>query len=152
MSSQCCSWCSVKCIRLCKSCGSNGWICSQKGRNGILLFSHWCNGYASSRQKKHSDIADQIQNLEDQFFEHDITQFIRELRNNLSHKSVVIPQWQIIFQPTGKTGSMMYPKNELLATGRWNKRSQKHVSSAQGKSLCIVTVIGEYNIPLEKFY
>ncbi|MDE0250007.1 MAG: hypothetical protein OXK72_03260 [Gammaproteobacteria bacterium] len=103
-------------------------------------------------KKRRSDITDQIQILEDQFFEHDDTQFIKELRNNLSHGSVVIPQWQITFQPTGKIGSMMYPKNELLATGSWNKRSQKYVSNVQDENLCIATAIGEHNVHLENFY
>ena len=103
-------------------------------------------------KKRRSDIADQIQNLEDQFFEYDITQFIKELRNNLSHGSIVIPRWQITFQSTGKVGSMMYPKNELMATGRWKERSQKYVSNVQSESFCIAAAIGEHNVHLEKFY
>ena len=103
-------------------------------------------------KKKRSDITDQIKILKDQFLEHDVTQFIKDLRNNLSHGSVVIPRWQITFQPNGKIGSMMYPKNELLAIGRWHTKSKRYVSNVEGDSLCIATAISKHVSLLEKFY
>ena len=102
-------------------------------------------------KSRRPDIAEDIQSVANQCFDHDVTLVIKDLRKNLSHGSVVIPKWKISIKPIASVGSMMYPKQELLAFGEWSVRSRNYVDNAKGDSINIAQVVGEHFHLLNKF-
>ena len=101
--------------------------------------------------KRRADIADKLWQTADGCFKSGVARFLKDLRNNLSHGSVVIPQWLISIQPSGPVGSMMYPKNTLLEFGDWSRDSRKYVSDIQSDHLNLANAIGEHFRTLSKF-
>lgn len=93
-----------------------------------------------------NDIADEITGLKDSLFKEDISEFLRELRNNLVHGQVVIPQWEISygFESGNSTGSMMYHVDNLMQAGRWSKRSRNFISSLHGEKMSLSTVVRKH--------
>ena len=81
--------------------------------------------------KVRRDIEDKIAELRSSVFEKDISEFFRELRNNLLHGRVVIPQWEISYdhKTQHRTGAMLYPANSLIQSGKWNDRSLGFINS-----------------------
>ena len=79
-------------------------------------------------EKKRPDIADSIKAISEDFFSHNLTIFIRDLRNNLGHGSVTIPTWRISSREGNSYGSMTYDVQSLLGFGRWSSKSKKCVS------------------------
>ena len=102
-------------------------------------------------KSRRPDIAEDIQSVANQCFDHDVTLVIKDLRKNLSHGSVVIPKWKISIKPVNHQGSMMYPKEELLAFGEWCSRSKRYVGNAEGNSINIAQVVGEQYTHLNRF-
>lgn len=97
------------------------------------------------RRIERSDIRDQISCALDKYSSSNVTKFIKNLRNNLSHGSVVIPKWLISFgDPRKHVGSMMYPKEELLGFGEWGSDSKQYVSNAEGDHVDLALAIGEH--------
>ena len=102
-------------------------------------------------ESKRPDIAGEIRHVADDHFDDDVTLIVKDLRNNLSHGSVVIPKWKISIVPKAFIGSMMYPKEELLAFGEWCSRSKRYIGNAEGDSINIAQVVGEHFHLLNKF-
>ena len=92
-------------------------------------------------KKRRLDIADKLWQAAARCFNSDVARFLKDLRNNLSHGSVVIPQWQISIQPSGPVGSMMYPKNMLLEFGDWSRSSKQYISSIEDDHLNVAKAI-----------
>lgn len=97
------------------------------------------------------DIEDEIRNIQTQCFDNDVTIFVNDLRNNLSHGSVVIPKWEISSDFQNFSGSMKYGASELLSFGDWKSESKRYVSSANGGTINLSTVAGEHFKLLEDF-
>ena len=95
-------------------------------------------------KKRRADIEDRLWQITAGPFSSDVAKFLKDLRNNLSHGSVVIPQWHLSFQPSGPVGSMMYPKHALLQFGKWGASSKAYVTSITGDNLNIANAIGEH--------
>lgn len=100
---------------------------------------------------RRSDIEDKLWQAAAGCFTSDVARFLKDLRNNLLHGSVVIPQWQISIQPSGPVGSMIYPKCMLLEFGDWSRGSKQYVSSIEGDHLDVAKAIGEHFRTLSKF-
>ncbi len=94
-------------------------------------------------QKLRVDIADDISELKDGLFDRDISEFLRELRNNLLHGRVIIPQWEISygFEQQDSTGSMMYYIDNLIQSGKWNDRSRNFVLTLHGEKVQLSGII-----------
>ena len=102
-------------------------------------------------KRRRSDIEDKLWQAAAGCFNSDVARFLKDLRNNLLHGSVVIPQWQISIQPSGPVGSMIYPKYMLLEFGDWSRGSKQYVSSIEGDHLDVAKAIGQHFRTLSKF-
>lgn len=93
-----------------------------------------------------SDIADDISEIENRMFRMDISQFIRELRNNVLHGRVLVPQWSVSFLHGSqtRTGSMRYSKEELRETGYWKAQSLRFIRSSSDEHLRLTVVVQEH--------
>ena len=92
------------------------------------------------------DIKKKIRSVADECFDHNVTDFIRCLRTNLFHGSVVIPKWEISYDWQGQdsSGAMTYEKQELLGFGDWNARSKEYISNVSGSSIDLASVVREH--------
>ena len=97
------------------------------------------------------DIKDKIRSISGKCFDRDVTVFVKDLRKNLFHGSVVIPRWQVSRNWQNSTGSMTYEKQELLGFGNWNTRSKEYVSKVSGREINLASVVREHFNLLETF-
>ena len=102
-------------------------------------------------KKVRPDIEDEIRNIQTQCFDNDVTIFVKDLRNNLSHGSVVIPRWRISSDFRNLSGSMNYGARELLSFGKWKSGSKIYVSNANGGTMNLASVVGEHFKLLDEF-
>lgn len=93
-----------------------------------------------------TDISDNISELENHAFSAEVSHFIRYLRNNLVHGRVLIPEWNITYsrERSISTGSMMYGKEELLISGKWNEQSRNYIQSTSGEEIQLSAVVREH--------
>lgn len=93
-----------------------------------------------------SDIADDLSGIEGRMFRMDISQFVRELRNNVLHGRVLVPQWSVSFLHESQrcTGSMRYSKEELTETGDWKAQSLRFIRSSSGEQVRLTVVVQEH--------
>ena len=96
-------------------------------------------------------IEGEIRKIANECFDHDVTCFVKDLRNNLSHGSVVIPKWEISSDFQNLSGSMIYGASELLSYGDWASESKKYLTDASGGTINLSTVVGEHFKLLEAF-
>lgn len=93
-----------------------------------------------------SDIADEISGIQNRVYCTDISQFVRNLRNNLVHGRILVPQWSVAFD--GKhgtsTGSMRYSVQELEASGRWNTQALSYMQSSTDGQLHLSVVVRDH--------
>ena len=96
--------------------------------------------------KLRHDISDKISEIAKQVFSADVSEFIRQLRNNLVHGRVLIPEWSISYlhKHSVSTGSMMYRKEELLKSGKWNEQSRSFIQSTSGEKIQLSAVVREH--------
>ena len=105
-------------------------------------------------KKERSDISKNIKDIENEFSANDVAIFVRELRNNLLHGSVVVPEWSISydFQNQSSSGSMKYTASELLKNGRWkDEGSKRYLLNATNETINLSGVVGEHYKLLEDF-
>ena len=91
------------------------------------------------------DIAGEISEARDRVFCADVSQFVRNLRNNLLHGDVVVPQWSVSYggeRPT--TGSMRYSVRDLEASGQWNGQARRYMRSAPDEHVHLSEVVREH--------
>ena len=96
-------------------------------------------------------IEGEIRKIANECFDHDVTFFVKDLRNNLSHGSVVIPKWEISSDFQNLSGSMKYGARELLSFGEWASESERYVSKANGGTINLSAIVGEHFKLLEDF-
>lgn len=96
-------------------------------------------------------LENEIRKIADECFDCDVTYFVKDLRNNLSHGSVVIPKWEISSDFRNLSGSMKYEARELLSFGDWASESTRYVSNANSGTINLSTVVGEHFKLLEDF-
>ena len=75
-------------------------------------------------RKIRPDIKGKIRNIVNKYFNNDVAVFVKDLRNNVIHGSVVIPQWSISTDFQNVSGSMKYEARELLSFGKWKSKSK----------------------------
>ena len=102
-------------------------------------------------KKVRPNIEEEIQHIQTQCFDNDVTIFVNDLRNNLSHGSVVIPRWNISSDFRNLSGSMKYGARELLSFGNWASGSKRYVSNVNGDTMNLATVVGEHFKLLDEF-
>ena len=95
-------------------------------------------------EKTRPDIKDQIRRISNECFDHNVTAFIKCLRINLFHGSVVIPKWEISWQGQDSSGAMTYEKQELLGFGDWNAGSKEYVSNVTDGRINLASVVREH--------
>ena len=97
-------------------------------------------------KKTRPDIKDQIRRISNECFDHNVTAFIKCLRINLFHGSVVIPKWEISYDWQGQdsSGAMTYEKQELLGFGDWNAKSKEYVSDVTDGRINLASVVREH--------
>ena len=91
------------------------------------------------------DISHEIEKIRRECFDSDVAHFIRELRNNLLHGSVVIPKWEIRYnhQNHDNSSAMKYTVRELMRFGRW-KESREYLSNVINRMISLSEVVGEH--------
>ena len=98
-------------------------------------------------EKLRPDIADQLCTLRDSIFNRNISEFLRNLRNNLLHGQVTIPYWEISYDlehGNSSTGSMMYNAKDLMRFGRWNEESRRYVLTFRDGKTHLSSIIREH--------
>ena len=97
-------------------------------------------------RKTRVDIADEISELKDSLFNRDISKFLRQLRNNLLHGRIVIPQWEISYavEQGRSSGSMIYKVKELIESGKWNDRSRDYVLALPDENVQLSAIVREH--------
>ena len=97
-------------------------------------------------RKLRVDVADEICELKNCLFDSEISEFLRELRNNLLHGRVVILHWEISysFESQNSTGSMMYHVGDLIQSGKWNDRSRNFISTLHGEKVQLSTIVRKH--------
>ncbi len=97
-------------------------------------------------QKLRVDIANQISELNDSVFNRDISRFLKDLRNNLLHGQVVIPQWELsyAFEEQRSTGSMIYNVKELIDSGKWSSESRRYVLTLHDEKVPLSSIVREH--------
>ena len=98
--------------------------------------------------KVRADLELEIDETKTEVFDSEISQFIRELRNNLLHGRVVVPQWSIRFEGQTSSGSMRYTAKELLAVellqpGCWEE-SKAYLLSIGDETRALSAIVGEH--------
>ena len=101
-------------------------------------------------KKRRPDITAEIENIENAYYDQDVTAVVKKLRNNLAHGSVAIPVWRIIIGQVRPIGSMDYPKQELLEHGKWDDRSRRYLENVAGDHVSVSKIISEHFVLLEK--
>lgn len=79
--------------------------------------------------KRRPDIADAIRAITKEAFDNDINAFMKDLRNNLAHGSVVVPTWRMDFDANGSRGSMNFNPVELMLLGTWSAGAKRYIES-----------------------
>jgi len=94
--------------------------------------------------KRRPDIKDDIQNAMIQCFNQNISIFINDMKNNMIHGSVMMPRWEIVYEPQELRGSMKYSKKELLSFGKWTSRAKRYINSVKSDKINLSEVTGEH--------
>ncbi len=97
------------------------------------------------------DINTIIEEIKTENFGCDVAVFIRELRNNLSHGAVIVPEWQISWRDGISIGTLKIGK-ENLKIGRWNSVSKAYIERSIGESIDLPVVVGEHFKMLKDLY
>ena len=97
-------------------------------------------------QKLRFDIANEVSEITDGLFDRDISEFLRELRNNLLHGRVIIPQWEISYGigQQDSAGSMLYFIEDLIQSGNWNDKSRSFISTLHGEKIQLSSIVCEH--------
>ena len=97
-------------------------------------------------RKLRGDLAAELSEIGDRVFCADISEFVRKLRNNLLHGRVVVPRWSVSFPGEHRTatGSMIYSREELTASGDWNTPSLDYMQSSTDEHLPLARVVREH--------
>ena len=92
------------------------------------------------------DISDEISEAGKRVYCTDISQFVRNLRNNLLHGDVLIPQWNVSFDGNRRTttGSMRYSVDDLKASGKWNEQARRYMQSSTDEHLHLSVVVRDH--------
>ncbi len=96
------------------------------------------------------DVRASIEEIKTESFGCDVAVFIRELRNNLSHGVVFVPEWQISWRGGMTAGTLKIGK-ENLKFGRWNSVSKAYIERSMGESIDLPIVVGGTFQSFERF-
>ena len=106
----------------------------------------FCAAYAATvdtlRRIKNdrSELADQIDGIRKNLTSDPEYNFMLDLRRNLSHGSVTVPNWNVRSNFETTVGIMKFSANELLAFGEWNATSKVFLNNAENGEISISEV------------
>jgi hypothetical protein len=103
-------------------------------------------------RESRSDIKSEIEVTIDECFGNEAAEFIKDLRNNLSHGSVVIPGWVITSDGQGISGAMAFQVDDLLSFGEWKSEAKRYIAQATDGKINIVEPIRAYFKMLTAFH
>ncbi len=83
------------------------------------------------------DLSDKIDELVQGIFANDLTAFIKDLRNNLAHGSVIVPGWTIQSDGLKTTGAMTFEAKDILRLGDWSAASKRFIRDAADGQISI---------------
>jgi len=102
-------------------------------------------------KKRRPELTETIESIIEGLFRDDITKFIKDLRKNLSHGSVIVPGWVITSDQGGVSGAMTFATDELLMFGDWSVGSKRYIKSAPDKRISVRHVVAEYHGKIQNF-
>lgn len=123
----------------------------QKDVMAFCAAVHGCIDTVRRLKKCRTDIFSQIDCAIDKHLSGDVFDFIKSLRKNLSHGSVVIPSWRLSKDKNGLSGNMVLNINDLLSFGEWSSGAKRYIQSSGNEKVNIADAIGKYNEGLTKF-
>jgi len=101
---------------------------------------------------KRKDVAQEIDEVIDRIFVHDsLSVFVKDLRKNLSHGSVVVPYWSIAYDGQDRQGSMLFSVERLLRFGEWSALAKKYLQEAKEGIINICDMATTYESKVQKF-
>jgi hypothetical protein len=100
--------------------------------------------------KSRPDLEQKVVELLKRCFDTELQDFIKDLRNNLSHGAVVIPAWTINYGPDGTNGIMRFESEELLLLGKWCTKSTKMIR--EKTHMHVGEIIFEHSKSITKFH
>lgn len=101
--------------------------------------------------KRRQDIAPAIDKLIDMHFSDNLSGFIKDLRNNLAHGSVIVPGWLITTDKEGSTGSMTLAADELLELGDWKSKGKKFIEGSEQGKIDVRKAVAKYHEKIQSF-
>lgn len=88
------------------------------------------------------EIKDQITSAIADNLNNDLSAFIKDLRNNLAHGSVIVPGWQFASSvESGWSGTMILNVYELLLFGDWKAGAVRFIKSHQDNQIHLGKVV-----------
>jgi hypothetical protein len=88
------------------------------------------------------EIKEQIEAAITGNLDNDLSAFIKGLRNNLAHGSVIVPGWKIASSvESGWSGTMILNVNELLFFGDWKAPAKRFIKSHQENQIHLGKVV-----------
>jgi ribosomal protein S17 len=80
-----------------------------------------------------------------------VSAFVRDLRKNLLHGSVVVPGWEVSSDQDSRYGKLKLSVWELLEIGKWTKESVNFLNKSPDKTIDLRKTIDAYNQKLNKY-
>lgn len=102
--------------------------------------------------KIRDDINNDMKELVTAHFNDNLPSFIKDLRNNLSHGSVIVPGWSISISSSGKTGLMILSADELLALGDWSSKGRSYIESFEDNKVSIKKAVEDYHCKIQHYH
>ncbi|MBM6579865.1 hypothetical protein ILT44_06700 [Microvirga sp. BT689] len=127
---------------------------SNPAQKDVMAFCAAATGLIDTTRrilKRRPDIADEVSALIGRLFVDDLTAFVKDLRKNLSHGSVVVPGWMLQTDQTGTSGAMSFDSDELLAFGDWSASARKYILSASDGRIRVSKVANLYHKKIQDF-
>lgn len=100
-------------------------------------------------RKRRNDIEGAVAALVAEHFMDGATAFVKDLRNNLAHGSVVLPGWNITTTPEGTLGAMRFVRNDLLRRGKWSPLARDFMDAEE--NIDVGKTIGTHFEKLKRF-
>lgn len=123
----------------------------QKDVMAFCTAAHACIDTTRRLKSCRPDIAHQIDTAVKTHLTGDIFEFVKSLRRNLSHGSVIMADWNLTSDKDSKSGAMIFRVDELLRFGEWNAGAKAYLQSLTKGYVDTAEAMGSYNQGLIKF-
>ena len=123
----------------------------QKDVMSFCTAAHACIDTTRRLKSCRPDIALQIDDAIRAHLTGDVFEFVKSLRRNLSHGSVIMANWNLTSDKAGNSGAMIFRVDELLRFGEWNAGAKSYLQSFTKGYVDTAEAMGSYNHGLIKF-